>query len=178
MTVVTLDLYPGAGGRYPTEIRIGPGLPWADLAAESASLYLEDPPAPVAGLRRLSFRPAVAYPLGLEPLRGTRGLLYVYLYRPTDHDAILAFDRRINARYSEFFVTAGEYPAGTYDVEGLSAPCIGELARIDAASRAEWNERSAALEVPADIEAILSECRELQDRSYERYVIWMTLPRE
>jgi len=176
MSAVTLDLYPGAGGRYPTEIRVGPGRPWGGLAAQTASLYLENPPALSAGARRLTFHPAVDYPLGLEPMRGTSGLLYAYIYRPTDHEAILAFDRRINARYSEFFMTAGEYAAGTYDVEGLAVPCIGELARIDAASRTEWTERSSTLELPADIEAIIAECRLLQDRSYERYVIWMTIP--
>lgn len=127
MSVVTLDLYPGTGGQYRTEIRVGPGQPWADLVAQSASLYLGEPPAQPSDVRRLTFHPAVADPLGLEPMRATTGLLHAYVYRPTDYEAILARDGQINVRYSDFFVTAGEYAAGTYDVEGLPAPCDSGL---------------------------------------------------
>ncbi len=174
MPDVTLDLYPGDAGQYAAEVQVRPGRPWADLAAGSASVYLGEAPAPEPGVQRLTCREAVTYPHGLSPLRDHQGALSVLLYRPLERDTLLAFDRRIDARYTEFCVTIGEHPAGTVDVAGLAVPCIGELAAIDAPTRIEYETRTADLMLPPDLEAIVAECRALHDRSFARYVIWLT----
>lgn len=176
MADVTLDLYPAEGGQYAVEVKVGPGKPWASLEAGSGTIYLDGAPPLESGARRLTFRQAVTYPRGLQPLREPHGSIYVYIYRPTDRDAIVAFDERVKVRYTEFFVTTGEHPAGTFDVDGLPAPCIGELAAMDAAGRAEYEPMAAALALPPDIEEIVADCRSLQDRSFERYVLWLTRP--
>jgi hypothetical protein len=173
MAIVTLDLYPNGGGRYAVDWKIGTGRPWAGLAGSTADLHVSTPP-PAIGARRLTFREAVRYPHGLEPLTDAPGSIYVYIYRPIDRETILDFDRRINVRYTEFFDATGEHPAGTFDVEGLSSPCLGELAAMDATSRADYERATAELRMPDDIEAIVAECRTLQDRSWERYVLWLT----
>lgn len=174
MDSLTLDLHPAAGGRYAIDLRVGAGVAWTALAAGSASLYLDPPPPPEPDVQRLTFRQAVAYPFGLDPLRDDRASLHVYIYRPVDREAILDFDRRINARYTEFFVTTGERPAGTFDVEGLGTACLGEIAAMDMTSRAEFEAVTHDLAIPDDVAGILAECRELQDRSFERFVLWLT----
>ena len=125
-------------------------------------------------MHRLTFREAVTYPHGLSPLRDHQGALYVLLYRPLERDTLLAFDRRTNAQYTEFCVTIGEHPVGTFDVAGLAVPCIGELAAIDAPTRIEHETRTADLVLPPDVEAIVAECRALPGRSFARHVIWLT----
>jgi hypothetical protein len=42
----------------------------------------------------------------------------------------------------------------------------------------EWALRAADLALPPDVQEIASECRTLQDRSFERFVIWLTIPSE
>lgn len=174
MPDVTLDLFPDSGGRYAVDWKIGLGQPWAELSGATANLYLSAPPPLEHDCRRLAFHEAVRYPHGLQPLVESRGSIQVYIYRPVDRETILAFDRRINVRYVEFFDPTGEHAAGTFDVLGLSSPCIAELAAMEAPSRAEFERITSGLQIPEDIEAIVTECRALQDRSWERYVLWLT----
>jgi hypothetical protein len=89
-------------------------------------------------------------------------------------EALIAFDRRIKGRYTAFFLPTGEHPAGTFNVDGMPADCIGEVAAMDAVSSAEFRSRTADLTLPPDVEQIVADCRDLQDRSFERHVIWLT----
>ena len=176
MHEVLVDLHPGDTGQYLTEIVVGPGERWASLAAESATIHLDAATAgqPGAGVQRLVFRQAVASSLGLAPLASKPRLLLAYVYRPKDHAEILAFDRRITDRYTSFFSTVGEQYSGTFDVDGLPEPCIGEFSVLDAPSGPAWMAKQAAIVFPDDVEAIVEECGLLQDRSFERFAIWLT----
>lgn len=173
MADVALDLYPGDEGTYAAEVVIGPGAPWVEVAARSASIHLGIRP-PATDALRLTFRQAVASSLGLEPLVARDRLILAYIYRPTDRDEIFAFDRRITTAYTTFFATVGEQYTGTFDVEGLPAPSIGEFSVLDVPSRAAWAEREAGMTLTPEIAAIVDECRLLQDRSFERFAIWLT----
>ena len=174
MPDVTLDLYEGPAGSFAVAWKLGAGRPWAGLSGATADLHLAAPPPPKPEARRLTFHEAVRYPHGIRPLRESHGSIQVYIYRPIDRAEILAFDRGVRVRYTEFFDPTGEHPAGTFDVDGLPAPCLAELAAMDAPSRDAFEASTADLSLPDDIASITAECRLLQDRSWERYVLWLT----
>jgi hypothetical protein len=173
MPDVAVDLFPDGRGDYVAEVRVGSGEPWATVSGRSASIHVDSWPEPDTDAQRLLFHAAVPSALGVEPLRRPARLVLVYLYR-ADRDAILAFDRRITDRYTSYFATIGEQYSGTFDVEGLALPCIGEFSVLDAATPDDWHAYQASVEMPPDVAAIVAECTTLQDRSFERFAVWLS----
>ena len=170
---VVVDLFPDEWGRYAADLRIGPGKPWANVAAQSATIHVGGEPNPEPGAHRLVFHPAVPSSIGSDALLGPPALTLVYIYR-ADRAAILEFDRRITARYTSYFATIGEQYSGTFDVDGLPEPCIGEFSVLDAPTADAWKAHQASVDMPQDVVDIVTECVALQDRSFERFAIWLT----
>jgi len=173
---VRIDLFDDlAVGTHAVSVQAAPaGLAASsDIPAGSASVTLDSGPATVAAAMTLSFRRAVASPVGLDPLRRDPALLYAFLYHPVDTEAILAFDARITAEYTAFYGERGIHYCGTFHVDGSPlGACIGEILTFDTTDRAEA-ERLCSDDISERIAAIEDECRTLQDRDRARYVIWL-----
>ena len=162
-----------ASGAYLVEVEAapsgvaGPG----DYPFASADVSALDE-EPAKGDRLLRFVQAVASPLERRALDRGR-LLSVYVYQPRDRDEILAFDRRITERYTEFFAEHGELYAGTFLCEELGSAWVAEWTGWLADDREAASALIDPSTYPADIAAIVEECRSLQNRDRERYVLWL-----
>ena len=102
----------------------------------------------------------------------TRSLL-AFIYRPKNRDEMLAFERRIEPRYQDFYAELGIFYAGVFDVPALSGPYLGEILFF-ARNRPEAQHLMDTSEAAADIATIEDECRALQDRDQPRYRFWLT----
>ena len=174
---VRIDLYPGrATGAYTLEVIARPeGLASpADLPGQSANLVLDDTP-PTGEVYSLSFTRAVPSPCSLSALAQPGRVVLAYLYHPLDDAAMFAFDARITEEYTALYAARGVSNLGTFRAVGPDGPCVADLMVFEAASRAEA-ERLAEEDLPARIVAIDDECRALQDRDRQRYVLWL-IPR-
>lgn len=102
----------------------------------------------------------------------TRSLL-AFMYCPKDRDEMLAFERRIEPRYQNFYAGRGILYAGVFDVPAISGPYMGEILFFDG-NRAEAQNLMDTTEPAEDIAKIEDECRALQDRDQPRYRFWLT----
>jgi hypothetical protein len=173
---VRIDLFDDLPvGAYAVSVQAAPaGLAApSDIPTGSASVTLDGGPAPVPATMTLAFRPAVASPVGLDPLRRDPALLYAFLYHPVDTAAILAFDARITGEYTAFYGGRGVHYCGTFHVDGSPlGACIGEIITFDTTDRSVA-ERLCSDDISERIAAIEDECRTLQGRERARYVIWL-----
>ncbi len=177
MVDVRIDLYAApSAGTHAVEVKAAPPeLASADdLPAGSATISLDGSiPSNAAAATTLSFRTAVASPIGLDPLRRNPALLYVYMYHPLDTGEILAFDARITGEYTAFYGERGAHYCGTFHVDGSPlGSSTGEIIAFDTADRVEA-ERLCSEDLAERIVAIEDECRTLQDRSRPRYLLWL-----
>ena len=102
-------------------------------------------------------------------------VLLLYLYHPRDEATMLRFDRRINAAYTDFHDAHGEHYAGVFRPLGLpGAGWLAELSSFDADTREEAEGLIPPGALTEEIEAIIKECRELQDTNRSRYAVWLT----
>jgi hypothetical protein len=180
MVDVRIDLYqePSAGTHAVSVDAAPQGVASPDdVPAVSATITWDDAgngaAATAPAETTLSFRRAVASPVGLAPLHRDPPLLYVYMYHPRDAEEILAFDARITDEYTAYYGERGVHYCGTFHVEGGPlGSCIGEIITFDTADRAEA-ERWCTEGLSERIVAIEDECRTLQDRARPRYVLWL-----
>lgn len=92
-------------------------------------------------------------------------------------DELVAFEKRIINRYSDFMSEIGWHYFGIHAVSGLPPHDIGEIYLINAHSRAEALARDAAHEapevMPADIPGIYAECRAFMGPAERRVNLWL-----
>lgn len=172
-----IDLYPNrATGAYALDVLARPeGLASpTDLPGQSADLILDDMP-PRAEAQSIPFTVAVPSPCNLALLAQPGRIVAAYLYHPLDEAALFAFDARITEEYTALYAGRGVFYLGTFRVVGPDGPCLGDVLVFETASKAEA-ERLGNEDLPARIAAIEEECRELQDRSRRRYLLWL-IPR-
>jgi hypothetical protein len=98
---------------------------------------------------------------------------YVYLYKPKDRNDLLAFERRIEPRYADYYAELGVHYAGLFDVAGMGAGYVAEILSFDR-PLAEAKQFVDDYEPSPDIAAIEEECRTLQNREDARYLLWLT----
>ena len=129
-----------------------------------------------AGASRWVLRSEVASPIA-EGIR-TDGVVLVMTYFPHDYESMLDFDRRITERYTEFCASTGEFYAGTVACGNWDAGWLGEVVWYDVSTIDAAEAVGADVPVPDDVDAIVAECRDRQDRERTRYNIYFEpLPR-
>jgi hypothetical protein len=120
----------------------------------------------------------------LEPLTFTpfldrvssERLVDLYAYRPTDVEAILEFDRRISDRYACLCADRGEYYAGPFGSSALGPEWIVEVSTYASDDPTVVDEELGAAPLGDELQAIVDECRGLQNRETIRYQLRM-IPR-
>jgi hypothetical protein len=117
-----------------------------------------------------AIRSAVASPIA-DSVQLDRVLL-LSAYRPHDLDAMLDFDRRITRRYTHFWAAFGEKYAGTVLCDAWIPGWLAEIHWYEATTIDHAESMLAGVVMPDDVEAIVNECRDLQDRSRTRHNIW------
>jgi len=159
---------------------------WGTHAAACERLTVADPNVDdiVGSLRSAAFGavPDASFTLRLEyavpsPIADQAvldGLVDLCWFRAVDLERIVEFDRRITARYTEFCSTIGEHYMGSFVCPALGADVIAELAWHDDPDFATADARSEVAVIPDDVQQIIAECRELQQREEPRYAIRFT----
>ena len=104
----------------------------------------------------------------------TNGLVQVAWFRPHDVEEICAFDRRITARYTEFCSSIGEHYVGTFECAQLGGDVVAEVAWFDQHDFDEVDAVQSAVELPADVDAIITECRSMQRTDAPKYALDLT----
>jgi hypothetical protein len=139
-----------------------------------ASADVGPPPTPPeSGAARLLFDDGLPTALAVRLTAESTRSLYAFMYRPRDRDEMLAFERRIEPRYQNFYAERGILYAGVFDVPTIGAPYLGEILFF-AADRTEAQRLLDTTEPAEDIAKIEDECRALQDRDQPRYRFWLT----
>jgi hypothetical protein len=122
-----------------------------------------------------TLRQAVAGPLSAAP--DLSRVVQMYVYQPFSVPVILDFDRRITERYSTFWAQHGEFYAGTFSCREFGPQWVVEVATFAADDPDAAEALVQGVQPPPDVQAIIAECKALQNRQLPRYLVWMT-PKE
>ena len=169
---VDFDFYVDARGGWKVESydppdRTGPSsaLPYgsADVAVNAG----ESP----AGARRVSLHGVALNEHSADALRLEATTLQLFAYHPLRRDEMVAFERRIEPRYGDYYAGLGVLYPGVFDVVGLAGPYLGELLLFGWSLAAAKG--FAQTEPTPDIAAVEDECRALQDRSRACHIAWL-----
>jgi hypothetical protein len=171
-----IDLYADEhAGSYVLSVRAAPeGIASPeDIPGKSADLVLDGRPARTDAVASLSFSRLSSNTLGDAPLAQPGCIVTAYLYHAKNEAEMLAFDERITAEYTAFYLARGMSYLGAYRATGPIEPCIGEF-MVYHTMDPEEVERIGNDDLPPAIVAIEDECRALQDRDRRRYVVTLT----
>jgi hypothetical protein len=148
--------------------------PTPPLDATFASADVGPPEMPLqGGAVRLLFEDGLPTPYAERLTEGSTRSLLAFMYRPRNRDEMLAFERRIEPRYQNFYAELGIFYAGVFDVPAISGPYLGEILFFAGDRRAAQHLMDST-EPAADIANIEDECRALQYRDEPRYRFWLT----
>jgi hypothetical protein len=169
---VAFDLFAEESGDWHLEDWTLPPIPPLDVTFASAAVGPPQRP-PQSGAVRLLFDDGLPTPHAERLTEGSTRSLLAFMYRPRNRDEMLAFERRIEPRYQDFYAELGIFYAGVFDVPAISGPSLGEILFF-AGDRQEAQMLMDKAEPAADIAHIEDECRALQDRDQPRYRFWLT----
>jgi hypothetical protein len=100
------------------------------------------------------------------------GVVVVVAYAPHDYGSMLEFDRRITQRYTEFCASTGEFYAGTVACSSWEPGWLGEVVWFDVPTIELADAVGTDVAVPEDVQAIVAECSDRQDRARTRHTIY------
>lgn len=170
-----LDLYSGGEGTWSVEAHDLPEKeqPSARFPFASAELRLQVSDRP--GARQLVLKEALLTPFADIVEDDSTKTIYLYMYRPKDREQTLAFERKIEPRYQDYYAALGCFYAGLFDVEGLTGAYLGEILSFGS-PLGEAKRFVESFEPAPDIARIEDECRTLQERELPRYLLWLGRP--
>jgi hypothetical protein len=171
---VVIDILPVAGGRWSLAAHDLPDLdsPSATISGSSAELH-DDPDRPAAGVRRLVLT-AVAGSSYVDRVLGDDvRSVWAALYQPRDRTEMIAFERRIEPRYADYYADLEAYYSGLFEVGGFAEGYLAELIAFRRPFGAA-REFIRSHEPSPDIVLLEDECRTLQRTDAPRHVIWLS----
>ncbi len=168
-----LDLYTSGAGAWSLQAFDLPDGETTSPTLPFSSADLRSVPKKTTSAKRLAFAEALLTPFASTFMADDVKTVYMYIYQPKDREQTLAFERRIEPRYQDYYAERGCWYAGLFDVDGLAGPYMGEILAFRA-SLGEAKNFVSGFEPAEDIAEIEDECRTLQERELPRFLLWLS----